>query len=116
MENIADFVSQGDEIARLNKQLSMTAEFYDNFYKNKIKKLTKERNDIQRKYNRLKRDHKDKVIPARLVKAKAILWARAYGESILTNAEIAAKCFLCLRKVEMINAEVKNERPINNIN
>lgn len=40
MDSISDFVSKDDEIARLNKQIDMMSDFYNDFYKKKIKVLT----------------------------------------------------------------------------
>ncbi|MCJ8293791.1 MAG: hypothetical protein MJK15_05225 [Colwellia sp.] len=115
MDNISGFVSQWDEIARLNKQLSMVAEFYDNFYKNKIKTLTKERNDIKNKHTKLKAA-KRKGKPSNFAQIKATLWSRAFGVSKLTNIEIANKYLSTLATVRRISIEVNNERPVNNIN
>jgi predicted GNAT superfamily acetyltransferase len=39
-DTIADFFSKDDEIKRLNAQINMMANFYDEFYKGRIKSLT----------------------------------------------------------------------------
>ena len=38
-ETLKEFVSQQDEISRLNNQIDMIANFYRNFYKGEIEKL-----------------------------------------------------------------------------
>ena len=113
MDTIASFISKDEEIARLNKQLSMVAKFYDDFYKVKIKSLTKERNKIQHKHNRL-RESKRKERPAYLIKekakAKAMLWAKSYGELDIEHADIANQCLTSLATINALSIEVNNEK------
>lgn len=47
--NISDFVSQEDEITRLNTQINMMAGFYKSYYKLEVKDLNKRINKLVRR-------------------------------------------------------------------
>jgi archaellum component FlaC len=99
------------ENKRLNKQLSMVAKFYDDFYKNEISTLAAYKNNIRDKYCKLRNKIKDKnVIPKNRIKAKVMLWSRVFGKSKLTNKEIADQCFSTLSVINRLSIEVYNEK------
>jgi len=116
METIADFISKDDEIKRLNKQLSMVAKFYDDFYKGKINKYKYKINELNRVNKRLRRRaDKYKAIPKApqnksVIKAKEMLILKSNGFSKLTLEQIAEQCFTTISTVKRISAEVSSEK------
>ena len=116
MNTIADFISKDDEIERLNKQLSMVAKFYDDFYKGKINKYKHRSAMVKRENKRLqKRVDKYKAMPKKtvhkgMIKAKELIRAKIYGDKGITHLEIAEMCFIGLASVSRLSLEVENEK------
>ena len=119
---IADFISKDDEIERLNKQLSMIASFYDDFYKAEVSKYKYKINELNRANKRLRRRaDKYKAIPKAsqnksVIKAKEMIILKSNGFSELTLEQIAEKCFTTISTVKRISAEVGNEKRTDIIN
>ena len=116
METIADFISKDDEIERLNKQLSMVAKFYDDFYKGEVDKYKYRSAMVKRENKRLQeRVDKYKSMPKKtlhkgMIKAKELIRANVYGEKCILHSEIADICFISLATVGRLLLEVKNEK------
>lgn len=118
MYTLSEFNAMYNEVAelkaeneRLNKQLTMVAGFYSSFHKSKLKSLAKCRDNLQNKHTQLKAAHKIKKIkPKNIIKAKVMLWCRAFGKSELTNKEIADRCFSALGTINKLSIEVYNEK------
>lgn len=92
MNTIADYVSQKEEIERLNKQIDMIAGFYKRFYKDEIIKLKK---SLDVSYTRtsnykylagMSEPPKDKELALYLIEKKKS------GEIEITYSEIANCC------------------------
>ena len=116
MNTIADFISKDDEIERLNKQLSMVAKFYDDFYKGEVDKYKYRSAMVKRENKRLqKRVDKYKAMPKKtvhkgMIKAKELIRAKVYGDNDITHLEIAEICFIGLASVGRLSLEVENEK------
>ena len=92
MSEIADFISQKEEIERLNEQIDMIAGFYKSFYKDKIIKLKKSldvsyTNASNYKYLAgMSEPQKDKNLALELIKQKKS------GETNISYSDIAKQC------------------------
>tara|TARA_R110000772_G_scaffold255636_1_gene371881 strand:- start:104 stop:454 length:351 start_codon:yes stop_codon:yes gene_type:complete len=113
---IVDFISKDEEIERLNKQLSMVAKFYDDFYKTQVSKYKYKINELNRANKRLRRRaDKYKAIPKAIqnksvLRAKEMIILKSNGFSDLTLEEIAEQCFATISTVKRISIEVNNDK------
>ena len=91
MDSLTGFLSQKDEIARLNKQINMMADFYSDFYESQIKKLKAKINSNAIEVSRAKNSGVSKV--------KAVLTAINEYNIDISNDEIAEICFVSVKSV-----------------
>ena len=100
MTEISEYMSNLDEIDRLNKQIDMMASFYRSVYDAKVKKLNKTVKRLidgkchwKRKYEKLKSD-KPTISKTRTLKAINLLKISKSNSGGLTVPEISKQCFL----------------------
>ena len=122
MDTISDYFSKDDEISRLNKQLSMVAKFYDDFYKGEVEKYKIRASRVQRENKRMReRVDKYKAVQKKtqhkgMIRAKELIRSKVYGGHLIKNVDIAEICFIGLSSVGRLISEVNNEKRTNIIN
>lgn len=112
MDSISDFISQKEEIERLNKQIDMLAGFYHGFYKKKIKKLKSQSSLNDRRIKlALKRN---RMYEKRLgmtskpsMREKAIAMIKDNG---LPLHQIAKTVGLSYSRVRVLSSELKDKK------
>ena len=92
MEAIADFFSKNDEIERLNKQLSMVAKFYDDFYKSEIRQL---KSKFGKKTNKSRSERKNKAL-------LLIMKLKGTGKPVDLIRIVAKECFLTEKRANSL--------------
>ena len=116
MDTISDYFSKDDEISRLNKQLSMVAKFYDDFYKGEVEKYKIRASRVQRENKRMReRVDKYKAVQKKtqhkgMIRAKELIRSKVYGGHLIKYADIVETCFIGRSSVGRIMAEVRNEK------
>lgn len=115
MNTIADYVSQKDEIARLNKQIDMIAGFYSEFYKKELdqavyrsKREIKNKNQIKMKYEELKKRYIPKYRGNKDIALELI--ARYHELGDITLGDIAKKTKLCYSTITGYSSEYLSKR------
>ena len=100
MTEISEYMSNQDEIVRLNKQIDMIAGFYKSLYEAKAKKLNRTvkrlidgKSKVKRKFEKLKSD-KPTISKTRTLKAINLLKISKSNSGGLTVPEISKQCFL----------------------
>ena len=113
MTEISEYMSNQDEIARLNKQVDMIAGFYKSIYDDKIKafnlkitRLTNSNSAWKRKYENLNSDNPS-ITRNRTLKAKALVVKWIDGNTSLTLKEIAKQCFKTESAIKMIASQLR---------
>lgn len=121
MNTIADYISQKDEVARLNKQLDMIAGFYISMYSSEIRKLKSE----------LKKKSKDLAVSSKsamaaliknrayqkrlgitykpIRKDRAIAMLTSMGDTGLTLKQIAEKSGLTLHRINVLSKKMNDK-------
>lgn len=90
--DLSEYHSDKDEIARLNKQVDMMADFYSGFYKNQIKELSKlVKQHREMRYKEKKR--KDNALKERPSTVIALLRLRNKNIISLSMSQIAEAAF-----------------------
>lgn len=109
MNTIADWISKDDEIKRLTAQINMMAKFYNDFYKNKIKKLT---TSLQTSYERtskykyfagMSEPAKNKPLALELILGKRS------GSIAITYKQISERTGHTVSRLKGINWEMNRE-------
>ena len=96
--NIGEFMSQKDEIERLNNQINMIADFYKGLYKGQIKKITAiKETERKMKSKALIANKRLRIGCARSV--EVLIKLKAKNKISITDQDIADSCFISLRTV-----------------
>lgn len=110
METIAEYTSQKDEIARLNKQIDMIAGFYYGFYKDIVKK-SKEKTRLARQLGNDAASRSAKLKAERLKIVSEFAKAKLDGLLVMTNQQIADRLFVANR---IVSSAIFKERQARN--
>jgi len=106
MDSISDFISQKEEIERLNKQIDMLAGFYHGFYKGQIKKLNTRLGNLHKVkgYYKLKVEAiSGEKIETRSDKARSLIATlKGTAKPMALISEIAKRCNLSEHQIQSL--------------
>lgn len=105
MDDLSEYFSDKDEIARLNKQIDMMADFYSGFYKGEIKKL-KSKLNVSRVMTCKHKDKNKFLSRLKLGTVKTLLRMNDKGLISVTPAEIAIESFVDVSIVSKAKKEL----------
>ena len=94
MTEISEYMSNQDEIVRLNK---------------KVRRLQQLNSKWKRMFEKLKSDNPT-IKMTRSIKAKSLVQAWIAGDKSLTFREIAVKCFLSVETVKNISYKLRHAK------